>query len=447
MEAFREVKPNWYDSEGKFFGQAHHYSQQKPIDTVGTQIKSTQEVKAVGALPSPAGWWEITLTPAWIPSADILKPSIPVSPTRGSKNSLKSPRHERRWKNNKSRHHNRPYQRPPPTENLSTEKRAAVSAWRNYSASVEPAETSAFLAAQFENKRAATGGDVKEYKPVYHETFKQTAAGEKPGERRVVAVSKSTHTSITTQPKQDNNENLATTTVTEQPKALPVVLPPVDAPVLPEGEYDPWPTGLQEAVLARVSFISPTRSTFEGPITSASPSPVRGLLAKENAPFSPAVLQTSSQPTSPSPSSFRNRHTEPSKELHFNENALRANFNDEEEEDNNEDWSAVATVSTPEDSDYDGAEDEPLLFDHSESALEVKKRPTKKTTGSAARTFVKYAICLGVVGLLVWLGTSESARNALEHIRGYEVRYEEGRPKVMWKFGVGDRMKMYDYED
>jgi len=316
---------------------------------------------------------------------------------------------------------------------------------------VESAETSAFLAAQGElaNNRAATGGDVEEYKSVYHETFKQTAAGEKPGERRVVAVSRSTHTSDSTQPRENNNEKMATTTVIEQPKVLPVVLPPAYVPVLPEGEYDPWPTGLLEAVLARVSFVSPTRSTFEGPSASASPSPIRQLHPKENTPFSPAVLQSSSQPTSPSPSSFRHRRSTPPKELHSNESTHRADIDDEEEQDNNEDWSAVATVSTPEDSDYDGEDDEPLLFDHSESSLEVKKRSTKKTAGSATRTFTKYAICLGVVGLLIWLGLSGSARSALEHTRGYEIKYEDGKPKVMWKFGVHDRMKMkmYDYED
>jgi len=220
-----------------------------------------------------------------------------------------------------------------------------------------------------------------------------------------------------------------------------MVMPPAHAPVLPEGEYDPWPTGLEEAVLARVSFVSPTRSTFKGPSTSASPSPVRECLAKEDNLSSPAVPQNSSQPTTPSPTSFRHRRVSPPQELQLNKSALRADIDDEEEYDNTNgcsETSAVATVNTFEESDQDEEEAEPLLFDHSESSVEVKKRTSMKTARDAIGSFMKYGVCLAAVVLLVWLGTSESLKHALENIRGYEIEYDDGRPKVMWKFGVRD---------
>lgn len=409
------------------------------------QIRSAEpgtSRQIIKALPSPAGWWEITLIPAWLPSSDTLKPCIPASPTKNFKKSLKSPRRDRRWKNNKSKHQNRPYQRPTPPAKLSEEQRNVVNNWRNFSANVEASEKGAFLAAQAEqqNNRVAAVENEQECKPVYHETFKQSASGERPGERHVVTVSKTTHTSDSVHPKEENNEDMATSTMLGQPKAASVLLPPAYAPALPEGEYDPWPTGLQEAVLARVSFVSPTRSTFEGHLGSASASPVGKVSVKADSPFSPATANDSSQPTTPSPSSFRHRRPGPPKELQFNEDTLRADISDGEEEENNDDWSATSAthaVHTP-DADSDKDEEEPLLVDYSESSLEVKKRSARETVTTAAGSLVKYGLGLGVVLLLIWLGMSESVRTAVGHIKKYEVEYHEGRPKVVWKFGVHD---------
>ena len=273
--------------------------------------------ESASAFPGPAAWWERTLTAAWTPSIDVLHAwtdSKRQPAMTAPKANLRSPTAASMRRAARNTRNQRKHGRPARMLEVSPEQMVISSKWNNFSSDVEAHDAEMFTTSQraIEARRAEFALNEGEHKPVFKETFKKTIAGDRLGDRRVVAVTNSIHAVLgASDIGKDDAEALSSY------KHAPILLPPVRAPVLPEQEYDPWPVGLEEQVLRRVASLSPARSarvtTPDRPIvfdphgkSSDKENRAPVLAGSSSSPMS-AMSSGPSSPVSLSPSSFRGR--------------------------------------------------------------------------------------------------------------------------------------------
>jgi len=388
------------------------------------------------ALPGPAAWWVRTLVAAWTPSADVLNVGSDshIQPAMTArKANLRSPTSASLRRAAKNIRNQRKHGRPARSPEVSPEQMATSSKWIKFSSDVEAHDTEMFLTSQraIEARRAEFAQNDGEYRPVFNEIYKKTVPGEKLGDRRVVAVTKSVHSVHGA--SEDGLHDADTPSSFEH---APILLPPVRAPVLPDQEYDPWPAGLEEEVLRRVASLSPARSaratTPDRPITldpsgkSSDKENKAPLLAGSSSSRRTATSSGPSSPVSPSPSSFRGRRFATPIALKLSQAVLSSESgtppvtgaSDDTVPMDSPSLSAGILLATDDD------EQTPLLGDTTRSATSDNEAERLSTTKSASSTLTSLLSIIlsflsqGIVALFgFWTTLGEKMDNAFLRLK------------------------------